>query len=645
MPLDRAPQLARAESLFDAGALPPARDLAEQLAFASPDDPAPLILLGRIWLEWPIFGRYRAESLLARAGDLLPENPEPFYYLGQVGLTLGGDDGEGIARNGLVRAIALNPDYRDAWELWTTLYRNNAQRVDMIGALERHAGIYSVDVRRAELLLELRRYAAAVPLLDSLGTASRGDPVPRALLAQAWYEQGFDREGEAAYDEALARAAADTGSLLWLQIRGIATPDERDAYARLDPGDREAFLRLFWESRNPDLSDSVNARIGEHFRRLAVAHRMFALLHPMARWHHSRLYRTLLGGEGVPANDAQLRTVRTEIASVRQPRVTDPAVVAGFVPRVDDSTQTTENFREGLDDRGRIFVRYGAPTQRFVWSTDAETWRYDLPTGSFEVTFVRRTSEGGGDEIITPVVAGEAEAAAYLLRTDRSGLPANLEIAFWPAEFRRGIGRATEAVLFPDSAATIAVLYGADGREAARDSAINGPLHLVAPPGRYVLALDAERDGKLGRFRGSIPLTRFTMDSLAVSSLLVAGGDVGPERAQLEAAAPDRLRLPAGRALRVYAEVYGLGRDSGTTRYDAVYRFERVRTGLLRFLSPTHVTSIAFRRVQSAADPAIETLVVDPGRLPHGHYRLTLEVHDAILDARAASATLEFDLH
>ena len=639
--------MARAESLFDAGALPPARDLAEQLAFSNPDDPAPLILLGRIWLEWPVFGRYRAESLLARAGTLTPADPEPFYYLGQVGLALGGDDGEGIARTGLVRAVTLNPDYRDAWALWTTLYRNNGERSDMVGALQRHAGTYSVDVRRAELLLELRRYAAVVPLLDSLSAESRGDPVPRALLAQAWYEQGYDREGEAAYDEALARAAADTGNLLWLQIRGIATPDERDAYAKLDPSEREAFLRLFWESRNPELSDSVNARIGEHFRRLALAHRMFALLHPMARWHHSRVYRALQGAEGVPSdtNDAQLRMVRTEIAAVRQPRVNDPAVITGFVPQVDDSAQTTENFREGLDDRGRIFVRYGAPTQRFVWSTDAETWRYDLPHGSFEVTFMRRTSDGGGDEVITPVVAGEAEAAAYLLRTDRSGLPADLEIAFWPAEFRRGIGRTTEVVLFPDSASTTAVLYGADGREAARDSATDRPLHLVAPPGRYVLALDAERDGKLGRFRGSIPLTRFTMDSLAVSSLLAAGGDVAPDRAHLEAAAPDRLRLPAGRALRVYAEVYGLGRDSGTTRYDAVYRFERVRTGLLRFLSPTRVTSISFRRVQNAADPAVETLVVDPGRLPHGHYRLTLEVHDAVLGARAASATLEFDLH
>jgi len=635
--------MAQADSLFDAGALPTARALTERLVVERPDDPRPLILLGKIWLEWPVFGRYRAESLLARAGELIPQSPEPFYYLGMVGLTLGSDDGEAIARDGFVRAIALVPDYRDAWQNWNTLYRGTGERTEMLRVLARHAGFYFVDLRRAALLLELHRYAEVVPLLDSLNAASRSDPVPRALLAQAWYEQGRDRAGEQAYDQALARADADTANMLWNQVRSISTPDERAAYAKLEPSERAAFLRLFWESRNPNLRDSVNARIGEHFRRLAQAHRVFGLLHPLAKWHHSHLWRTLMGGVAA-SNSDQADAVRGALGGIRQPRVGDPAVIAGFAPRVDDSSQTTENLEDDLDDRGRVYVRYGMPTQRYVWSLDAETWRYDLPTGSFEITFVRRTSDGGGDQVITPVVAGEAEAAAYLLRTDRSSVPANLEIEFWPAEFRRGIGRTTEVVLFPDSASTTAVLYDAEGQAAARDTATDRPLHLVAPPGRYVLALDAVRGGQLGRWRGSIPFTPFTTDSLAVSSLLVAGGDVPAVRAQIEDAAPRTLQLPAGRAVRIYAEIYGLSRDSGSTRYDAVYRFERVRTGLLRLLSPTRVTAVSFRRVQAATDPTIETLVVDPGRLPRGHYRLTLQVQDAARGTTAASSRLEFDL-
>ena len=75
-----------------------------------------------------------------------------------------------------------------------------------------------------------------------------------------------------------------------------------------------------------------------------------------------------------------------------------------------------------------------------------------------------------------------------------------------------------------------------------------------------------------------------------------------------------------------------------------MYRFARARGGLLGFLSRARVTSVAFRRVQAATDPAVETLVIDPGRLPRGHYVLTLEVRDAVRGTSAASATLEFDL-
>jgi hypothetical protein len=40
----------------------------------------------------------------------------------------------------------------------------------------------------------------------------------------------------------------------------------------------------------------------------------------------------------------------------------------------------------------------------------------------------------------------------------------------------------------------------------------------------------------------------------------------------------------------------------------------------------------------------VESLVIDPGRLPRGRYRLRLIVSDALVNARSASAPLEFEL-
>lgn len=640
-----APELRQAESLLAAGRLEPARSIAERLARDRPDDPATLLLLGRIWLAWPFFGRYRADSILARAQALDSTDPAPVYYRSLVGLRLGGDDGEAMARRALVRVLALDPHYRDAWTLWLSLYRDDADRSQMARVLARHAGDYAADLWRAGLLVELRRYDVADPLLDSLAGIAPDDPAPRAWLARSLFEQGRDAAASPVYAAAVRRAAADTGAVLWRQVRSIASSQERIRWAGLRPDERPAFLRLFWDARNPDLRDGVNARIGEHFRRLGEARRAFALLHPLSRWNHSRLWRTIMGGVGVPTSEAsELDAVRADIGQTRQPSVADAPVAAGAAARLDDTTQETVNLEDGLDDRGRILVRYGEPQRREIWSTDAETWWYDLPEGQFQVTFVRRTADGGGDEVVTPVVAGEARAARHLLETDRPGAPATLTTFFWPAAFRAG-GDSTEITLFPDSASTLAVLFDGAGEEAARDSAPAGrPLHLRAAPGSFLLAVDATRGAQRGRYRGLFAVPWFPPDSLTVSSLLIASGAVAPQRATLEAAAPPALQLPAGRPLRVYAELYGLGEAGGVARYDAVYRFERDSHGWFGVLARHRVVTVTFRRTIPATDPAIETLVIDPGRLPRGHYRLTLEIHDAVRGVRAESGTLDFDL-
>ena len=288
----------RAESLLATGRLAEARHIVERLEDRDPNNPAVIIMLGRIHLAWPVVGRVHADSLFRRAARLDPTNPEPWYYLGHVGLALGSDDGEQIARRGLVPAMALNPDYRDAWELWLQLYRGPRERRDMIAALQRHPQNWNANLRRAQLLVEQQQFHAASALLDSMAARRSDDLVMRALQARALFADGNDSAGSEAYRQVLTMAERDSNNLLWRQLRGIATPYERAMFSTTPPAERPAFLRRFWARREPDLSTPVNERLGEHFRRLEEANRQFTLLHPNSLYFRSRLWRTLTGEVG-----------------------------------------------------------------------------------------------------------------------------------------------------------------------------------------------------------------------------------------------------------------------------------------------------------------------------------------------------------
>jgi tetratricopeptide (TPR) repeat protein len=601
----------------------------ERLSWEWPRDPRVLTIFGRVMLAWPAYGRFQADSLLTRAGELDPDNPEPFYYLGLVGIALRGDDGEWVARRGLTRVLALEPTYRDAWTRWSRLYRGEDERRAGVTALALHTGEPTADLWRAQLLLELGAYDEAQPVLEGLVSRTPADPAPRALLAQLLYETGRDESAEPVYEEALARAAADTGSVLWRQVRSAASPAEREAYRRTPPEGRTAFFRRLWAFRRPDLRARVNGRIGEHFRRLRDARLTYPLLHPNSLYFHSRTYR---GSQRIGGGDM------TACLREASPSRVDVAVPLVMPARPADLDETL-NLEDGLDDRGRIFVRYGAPDERVACGVAEETWRYRLREGLLQVTFQQR-SEGTGDALVAPVAAGEWQAAQWLLATDRPGGEERLDLAFWTAAFRGRTRWETDLVVRPDSVSALAVLTDAAGREIVRDSATDALLHLAAAAGRYLFAVDATRGDSLGRFRSTITLPSFSGDSLAVSDLLVTDRDAPAERDAMVAAAPARLRVARDRPLRVYAEVYGLATVAGRSRYDAEYRFEPVGER-----SAARRTVVRFRREQPARSITIESLVVDPGRLAPGRYRVWIQVRDATLGRRAASASLEIELY
>jgi hypothetical protein len=245
--------------------------------------------------------------------------------------------------------------------------------------------------------------------------------------------------------------------------------------------------------------------------------------------------------------------------------------------------------------------------------------------------------------VLTPLAHGESEAAAELLVTDNTARRNTLDFAFWHAAFRAADRGLSELLVIPDSVRGVGVLLDDSGREVARDTATGRVLRLVAPPGEYALLMDAVRGRDTSRFRGTVTLPDFSGEAPAVSSILIASGDVEPSRDALITWAPPGLTLSDTKPLRVYAELYNLGRADGRSRYRVEYWFERTDGGFMG-LNREHGTTLAFDRDLPFAPRLVESLIVNPDQLSPGRYRLHIEVTDLVKAARAVSTMIEFRL-
>ena len=280
-------------SAFQADSIQQAIKVAERQTQRAPNDPRGYVAVGDAYARRMPDGRFRAIDAYRMAASLAPNDPLPPYRIARMGLWLGGDDGERIAREGLERVISLDPFYADAWDLWLTVYRNAGTRRKMVSRLAPHRAVPAVQVRMAQLLLEEEDYGAADQLLDSALATDATRPGWLALRAQSAFEAGDTSTGSSFYRRALAHATVDSTDVLWRQAIGIASPAEVRAWPGVDPERKAVWLQSFWARRNPNLFAGVNARIAEHFARLRYARKHFPLLHPLVSYHRNAVARAL----------------------------------------------------------------------------------------------------------------------------------------------------------------------------------------------------------------------------------------------------------------------------------------------------------------------------------------------------------------
>jgi len=621
------PVYAQAEALLADSALADARALLENHLKSHTTDARALTLLGRVHLDWPVVGRWRALQLLRLAAEYAPDDPEPWYWKIRVGKFLGSADGEALMRSGIYGVLRRDPDYRDVWKYWEEIYHNPSRLREVAAILAAHASHPSADLRRAQLLTEAEEYASADSLLSALVARGRDDGGVWAVRAQAALEVGDVDSGLAFYERALARAASDSLNLLWRQVAPIAWPYEDSLWNATVPEDRGAFFRAFWARREPDLTTEPNERVLEHFARLRHARANYRLLHPQAGFHHSIERRTVLSSQSGRVLDALLDFGPPGGIIPGRSRLEDEIQRAGVGVDLRDLPEpdsVSRYRRYGFDGRGLLYLRFGEPDQRLInHFADVEAWDYDVGGVRGRLVFARATADGGGDMILFPTSRAEVHNAAVMLEQDATSLAADLQVVAWVAFFRGALEGEQLVYVGVNADTSAAAVWDDHWREAQRTYG-TAPHVLVLDRGAYTLGIDTRQGDRRGRLRAEIEVPTFWRGSLALSSLLLGVvGDTAFTRDQVAAAMPPDRQFPAGASLALYSEVYGLSVDrDGRSRYGVTYAFEPSSGGRL--------LSLSFSRVVSGADVVPERVVIQPDRLPPGRYRLRVTVEDQV---------------
>lgn len=682
--------LAVAESAFSAGDNRRAIDLLRRITRRDDRDFRAWILLGRAELAGnptSNLPRIRAINALRRATQLVPDSVGSWYWYARAGLALGGADGELIVKEGTEHALALDPSFEDAWDLWLLLYRNRSDRARIRRIIETHGARPELELRRARLYIEDELYDSANTLLDVLLQTDSTRPDWLARRAQSAFESGDTVVGAAFHDRALASAGRDA-SVLWEHAIGIAWPEEiRDWEGGIAPDSQSAWLRAFWARRDPDLFRDTNARLAEHFRRLRVARRRWPLMYPLLGaslressragqrqvstseevFYQRCEARETPGGPTRAEDRARLPLDETLFPLVGAPEIRQQVpwpgalnlsrepgggqvhIIANTFNRDLRDVDTTAvaigyNRRTGLDDRGLTYLRMGEPRRVVIGSTnvmdefcpipDLERWQYDgvgtirfFRPGAVSIMGGSQSSRRTGDLVMRPMTQAQFTATATALTTDQTSVPAPLVFGAWTAQFAGEAGRTELATVTTIGRAAVALV--GDAPDVPRSISDSGIVVVEARPGSYDLLINAHAADSLGRLTRRIHIRDL---SVALSDLVLGTTWSGVvTRSRALAHASRSLSFAPETTMRLYSEAYGLVARDGRWNYRATYTFwasDNPVRDFARADMPGAVTISHERDVLALGTAAAEWLDVGPGRLIPGRYVLRLEVTD-----------------
>ena len=176
-----------------------------------------LLTAGQQHLVGRVVGRYAALDAFRRAARLAPADPAPLYWQMKTGFFLGSDEGDVLAREAILRILAIDPGYADVWDRFHEVYQNPATWRRAERALAAHPDNLAALRARAELAIALGQPQRADSLLEAVEQRTAVDVTDCLLRAEANFVAGNDSAGYRWYAAALAHAADDStgGGALW----------------------------------------------------------------------------------------------------------------------------------------------------------------------------------------------------------------------------------------------------------------------------------------------------------------------------------------------------------------------------------------------------------------------------------------------
>lgn len=312
-----------------------------------------------------------ARALFERAIDAAPDRPWAHYGLAislaggpelrgpwllrnltirQTVAELQGNDPLSLARASLQRALELDAGFTPAAVELAELALESREQTDLSVAREALVGLPPASIATLQASLALADIEAALGNLEGAEAAAEnalnaanaktgdGDDVAliRRLHAISLLRQaGREEEGAIAYFEGVTELTDAGAESYYADAEWLATDAEQFRWKTAELEGRREWLHDFWNVRAAEAGLTVERRLAEHYRRLAVA--------------YTRYLRTLRRG----------------------------------APSAGEVMYESALSRPLFDDRGIVYIRYGEPDQVIATTAGGllpnETWLYRLP--------------------------------------------------------------------------------------------------------------------------------------------------------------------------------------------------------------------------------------------------------------------------